>query len=48
MAARLDTHILVVFGADLTQLKGGTHLAVEFVLLLRDFDVFLIRVLDGR
>ena len=48
MAAGLDPHIFVVFGADLAELEGGAHLAVELVLLLRDFDVLLVRVLDRR
>ena len=34
MTAGLDLHVLVVLRADLTQLEGGAHLAVQLVLLL--------------
>ena len=34
VAAWLNLHVFVVFCADLAQLKGGAHLAVELVLLL--------------
>lgn len=34
MAAGLDLHVLVVLGADLTQLESGAHLAVQLILLL--------------
>jgi len=43
VTARLDAHVLVVFGADLAQLEGGAHFAVELVLLLRHLDVILGR-----
>jgi hypothetical protein len=41
MPARLDPYVFAVFSADLAELKGGSHLAVELVLLLSDFDVVL-------
>lgn len=34
MAAGLDLHILVVLGADFTQLESGAHLTVQLILLL--------------
>lgn len=34
MAAGLDLHILVVLGADLTQLESGAHLTVQLILFL--------------
>lgn len=34
MSAGLDLHVLVVLGADLTQLESGAHLAVQLILLL--------------
>lgn len=46
MAARLDPDVFAVFRADLAHLKGGAHLAVELVLLLRHTDVVLGRGLD--
>lgn len=39
VSARFDPHVLIVFGADLAQLEGGTHLTVELVLLLRHLNV---------
>lgn len=35
MTAGLNLHILVVLGADLTQLESGAHLTVQLILLLR-------------
>lgn len=36
MAAGLDLHILVILGADLTQLESGAHLTVQLILLLAE------------
>lgn len=41
MTTRFDSNIFVVFCTDFTQLKGGSHFAVQLVLLLRDFNVVL-------
>ena len=40
----LQTDVLVILGADLAQLEGGAHLAVQLVLLLRYADVVLLAV----
>ena len=48
MAARFDSHVLVVFGANFAELESGAHFAVELVLLLSDFDVLFARVLNRR
>ena len=48
MPARLQADVLVVLGADLAELEGGAHLAVEFVLLLRHRDVLVGRVGQER
>ena len=46
MPTRLYPDVLVVLGADLTQLEGGSHLTVQLVLLLRHLYMVLLRVLD--
>ena len=43
VAARLQTHVLVVLGTDLAHLEGGAHLAVDLVLLLGHLNVLLLR-----
>lgn len=48
MTARFDPDVLVVLGADLTQLERAPHFAVQFVLLLRHRDVVLEGTLHGE
>ncbi len=43
VAARLNANVLVIFGANFAQLKGGAHLAVQLVLLLRHANVIFRR-----
>ena len=45
MATRFYPDVLVILGADLTQLEGGAHLTVQLVLLLSHLDVLVVRVL---
>ena len=46
MAAGFYPDVFAVLGANLAQLKGRPHLAVELVLLLGHLDVVLGRGLD--
>ena len=50
VTARLNANVLVVFRADLAQLKSGSDVAVELVLLLTDLNVNLVvvRLLELR
>lgn len=43
VTARLELDVLVVLGADLAQLEGGAHLAVDLVLFGGDLHVTLWR-----
>lgn len=45
MTTRFYLDILVILRTDLTQLEGGAHLTVEFILLLSHLDVVLWGVL---